>query len=98
VDQLGRPRERPHEPPAVLEAAVFAAEHPKWGERPLAAVVFKPGRVATSEELRGFLEQRFAHFWIPDEILAIDAIPRTSVGKFLKSKLRQQFGKRLLAP
>ena len=78
--------------PAVLEAAVFAAVHPKWDERPLAAVVFKPGQSATKDELRAHLEPHFAKFWLPDDYLVLDAIPKTSVGKFQKIRLREQYG------
>jgi fatty-acyl-CoA synthase len=78
--------------PAVMEAAVFAGRHPKWDERPLAAVVFKPGQTATKEELIKHLEPNFAKWWLPDEILFVDEIPKTSVGKFLKSKLRDEYG------
>ncbi|WP_437730924.1 long-chain fatty acid--CoA ligase [Sorangium sp. So ce1335] len=78
--------------PAVQEAAVFAARHPVWGERPLAAVVLRPGQVASKDELRAHLEPRFAKFWLPDEVLFVERIPRTSTGKFLKSKLRDEFG------
>jgi fatty-acyl-CoA synthase len=82
--------------PAVLEAAVFAAKDPKWDERPLAAVVFKPGQSASKEELSAHLEQRFAKWWLPDDYVFIPQIPRTSTGKFLKTKLREDFGDHLL--
>jgi fatty-acyl-CoA synthase len=82
--------------PAVLEAAVFAGRHPRWDERPLAAVVFKPGLGATPEELRAWLEPRFAKFWLPDAFLPLEQIPRTSTGKFLKSRLRELYGDHLL--
>jgi fatty-acyl-CoA synthase len=78
--------------PAVLEAAVFAGMHAKWAERPLAAVVFKPGQSATKEDLTAHLAQRFAKFWLPDDFVFLEQIPRTSTGKFLKSKLREQYG------
>ena len=78
--------------PAVLEAAVFGARHPRWDERPVAAIVLKPGATATSEELENFLEPKFAKFWMPDRYLFVAAIPRTSTGKFLKSKLREDHG------
>jgi fatty-acyl-CoA synthase len=78
--------------PGVLEAAVIAMPHPRWGERPLAAVVLREGRAATAEELLGFLGERFPRWWLPDEIVFIDAIPRTSTGKFLKSALRASLG------
>jgi fatty-acyl-CoA synthase len=82
--------------PAVLEAAVFAAQHEKWGERPLAAVVWKPGRSATSAELSAHLAPHFAKWWLPDDYLVLDQIPRTSTGKFKKLELRARFGDRLL--
>jgi fatty-acyl-CoA synthase len=77
--------------PAVAEAAVIAIPDPKWQERPLAAVVLKPGQSATAEELRAFLAPNFASWWLPDAIELVDQIPKTSVGKFLKSALREQF-------
>jgi fatty-acyl-CoA synthase len=77
--------------PAVAEAAVIPVDHPKWSERPLAAVVLKPGAVATAEDLRTFLAPQFPKFWLPDAFEFVDAIPRTSAGKFKKSELRQQF-------
>jgi fatty-acyl-CoA synthase len=77
--------------PAVAEAAVFAVSHPKWNERPVAAVVLRPGQTASPEELRAFLAPNFAKFWLPDAFEFIDAIPRTSAGKFKKSALRERF-------
>lgn len=77
--------------PAVKEAAVIAIPHPKWDERPLAVVVLKEGQSATPEDLTRFLEPRFAKWWLPDAYVFLDEIPRTSTGKFLKSKLREQF-------
>lgn len=76
--------------PAVLEAAVVAVPDAKWGERPVAFVVFKSGRQASAEELRAHLGTRFAKWQLPDRIEAIDAIPRTSTGKFWKVKLRER--------
>jgi fatty-acyl-CoA synthase len=82
--------------PSVLEAAVFAAQSEKWSERPLAAIVLKPGASATGDELRAHICERFAKFWLPDDYLFLEAIPRTSTGKFLKSKLREQYGRHLV--
>ena len=81
--------------PSVLEAAVFAARHEKWDERPLAAVVFKTGKVATKAELAAHLEGQFAKWWLPDDYLFIEQIPRTSTGKFKKLELRSRFGEHL---
>lgn len=78
--------------PAVFEAAVFAVRHPKWSERPLAAIVLKDGQQVTKAELRAHIEGSFARFWLPDDYLFIDQVPKTSTGKFLKSKLRSDHG------
>ncbi|HEX7699297.1 MAG TPA: long-chain fatty acid--CoA ligase [Kofleriaceae bacterium] len=77
--------------PAVKEAAVVGVPHPKWSERPLAAVVLKEGASLTADELRDFLAPKFAKFWLPDAVVFVDAIPRTSAGKFKKSDLRERF-------
>jgi fatty-acyl-CoA synthase len=78
--------------PAIKEAAVIAVKHEKWSERPLAAVVFKEGKSATEAELAQYLmDNSFAKFQVPDAFVAIDAVPRTSTGKFLKSALRARF-------
>ena len=78
--------------PSVAEAAVFAGVHPKWDERPLAAVVLRPGKEATKEELAAHLQPNFAKWWLPDDYLFIDELPKTSVGKFKKTVLREQYG------
>jgi fatty-acyl-CoA synthase len=78
--------------PAIAQAAVIAAKHPKWDERPVAVVVFKEGASATAEELRAFLEPKFARFWLPDEFVFTAQIPKTAVGKFQKIALRHQYG------
>jgi acyl-CoA synthetase (AMP-forming)/AMP-acid ligase II len=77
--------------PAVREAAVIGVTHPKWQERPLAVVVVKEKAEVTVEELRAFLGAKFAKWQIPDGFVFAAEIPRTSVGKFLKSKLREQY-------
>ncbi len=77
--------------PSVAEAAVIAVPHPKWAERPLAVIVFKKDAKATSDELKQFLSGKFAKWAVPDAYAFVDAIPRTSTGKFLKTKLREQF-------
>lgn len=77
--------------PAVKEAAVIAVPHPKWAERPLAVVVLKDGQKATADDIRDFLAPKFAKWWLPDAVDFIDAIPRTSTGKFLKTALRDRY-------
>jgi fatty-acyl-CoA synthase len=77
--------------PAVAEAAVIAIPDEKWQERPLAAVVLKEGQAATAEDLREHLAPLFAKWWLPDRIEFVESIPKTSVGKFKKTALREQF-------
>jgi fatty-acyl-CoA synthase len=77
--------------PAVREAAVIGVSHPKWSERPIAVVVLREGKQVTGDELRAFIAERFAKFWLPDAFEFVDAIPRTSAGKFLKTALRERF-------
>ncbi len=77
--------------PAVAEAAVIAVPDPKWDERPLAAVVLREGASATPEELREFLAPQFAKWWLPDRFEFVAEIPKTSVGKFRKTELREMF-------
>lgn len=79
--------------PAVLEAAVIAVQDKKWMERPFVYVVPKPGKTVSADELKVFLTGKFAKFWIPEGYAIIDAIPKTSVGKFLKSALREKYEK-----
>ncbi|USK61928.1 long-chain fatty acid--CoA ligase [Peribacillus asahii] len=77
---------------AIFEAAVIAVPHEKWQERPLACVVLKEGYVGkvTLEDILEFLTPQFAKWWLPDEVLFVKDIPKTSVGKFLKRALREQ--------
>lgn len=74
---------------AVFEAAVIAIPHVKWQERPLACVVLREGYdESIKEELKAFLATQVAKWWMPDDIVFVREIPKTSVGKFLKAKLR----------
>jgi fatty-acyl-CoA synthase len=77
--------------PKVLEAAVIAVPHPKWMERPLACVVPKPGVQLDPAEVLDFLRPQLARWALPDEVVIIDAVPKTSVGKFDKKVLRERF-------
>jgi fatty-acyl-CoA synthase len=77
--------------PSVREAAVIGLPHPKWQERPLAVIVVKDGMHPQPDELRAFLAERFAKWQLPDAFVFAGEIPRTSVGKFLKLKLREQY-------
>ena len=77
--------------PSVKEAAVIGVAHPKWQERPLAVVVLNEGKKVQAEELREFLAAKFAKWQLPDAFVFAKEIPRTSVGKFRKTALREQF-------
>lgn len=79
------------EHPAVAEAAVIALPHEKWQERPLAAVVRHLDAKVGQEDLLAFLATRFAQWWLPDAIIFVEALPRTSVGKLNHARLREQF-------
>jgi fatty-acyl-CoA synthase len=74
----------------VLEAAVIARPDEKWSERPLACVVVCEGKDVTPDDLRSFLSEKVAKWWIPETFAFIDEVPKTSVGKFDKKVLRQR--------
>ncbi|HET9691933.1 MAG TPA: long-chain fatty acid--CoA ligase [Acidimicrobiales bacterium] len=76
--------------PDVAEASVVGVSDERWGERPLAVVVRKPGSTVTGAELRAWLEPRVARFWLPERWTFVDEIPKTSVGKFDKKVLRSE--------
>ena len=77
--------------PKVVEAAVIGIADEKWGERPLACVVCDEGAELSADDIREFLSGRVAKWWIPDSIEFIEEVPKTSVGKFSKKTLREQF-------
>jgi fatty-acyl-CoA synthase len=77
--------------PKVLEAAVIAVPHPKWVERPLACVVPKPGTTVEPAEIVDWLRPKLAKWALPDAVEIIDAVPKTSVGKFDKKVLRERY-------
>lgn len=77
--------------PGVLEAAVVGIHHPKWEERPLACVVPKPGITLTAGDIIAAIKDRFATWWLPNDVVFIQSVPKTSVGKFDKKVLREQF-------
>jgi fatty-acyl-CoA synthase len=79
--------------PAVAEAAVVGLAHPRWDERPLAVVVARPGREGecTADAIRTQLAALFPKWWLPDAVEVVDAIPKTSVGKFMKTAIRERY-------
>jgi len=76
---------------AVAEATVVAVPHEKWQERPMACVVLAQGAEATADDLEAHLAASFPDWWLPDEYQFIEAIPKTSTGKFDKMALRDRF-------
>lgn len=83
--------------PKAAIAAVIGLPHPKWSERPLLLVQLKPGLDATADEFRTHLEPKIARWWMPDEILFVDAIPLGATGKIDKKRLRQEYAAHVLA-
>jgi acyl-CoA synthetase (AMP-forming)/AMP-acid ligase II len=77
--------------PAVAEAAAIGIYHPKWDERPILVVVKKAGENVTGEELKEFLADRIAKWWLPDAVEFVTEIPHTGTGKISKKDLRDQF-------
>lgn len=77
--------------PGVRQAAVIAAYHPKWQERPLLIVVCDKEKPPTREEILGYLQSQVARWWLPDDVVTVDALPMTATGKISKLTLREQF-------
>jgi acyl-CoA synthetase (AMP-forming)/AMP-acid ligase II len=79
--------------PDVAEAAVIGVPDEKWSERPLAAVVIREGATVTPEELKAFLAERVPRWQLPERWAFIDEVPKTSVGKFAKTRMREAYAK-----
>jgi fatty-acyl-CoA synthase len=79
--------------PAVMEAAVIGVPDDKWDERPLAAVVLASGATATADELRSFLADQVPRWQLPERWSFIDEVPKTSVGKFAKTRMREAYAR-----
>jgi fatty-acyl-CoA synthase len=77
--------------PAVLEACVVGVPDDKWGERPLATVVLREGASADAAVLREFLSEKVARWQLPERWSFIEAVPKTSVGKFDKKRVRADY-------
>ena len=77
--------------PNIKEAAVIGVSHPKWDERPLACVVLEKDAQLTKQQVLEFLATRVAKWQVPDDVVFIDEVPKTSVGKFSKKTLRARF-------
>ena len=77
--------------PAVQEAAIIGVTHPKWQERPLLVVVRRPGHEVSGAALLDFLGTKVAKWWVPDDVVFVEALPHTATGKLLKTRLREQY-------
>ena len=77
--------------PKIKEAAVIGVTHPKWSERPLACVVLNPGETMSKDEVLDHVRGSLAKWQVPDDVVFIDEVPKTSVGKFSKKTLRERF-------
>lgn len=77
--------------PGVAEAAVIGVPHPKWDERPLLIIVKKPGAEVSADDIRAYLSDKIAKWWMPDAIEFVDEIPHTATGKIQKTTLRERF-------
>lgn len=78
--------------PAVAMAAVIGIPDPKWDERPLLFVVRKPGQALEKQEILDFLTGRVAKWWVPDDVVFVDALPVGGTGKVQKNELRKEYG------
>jgi fatty-acyl-CoA synthase len=77
--------------PDVAEAAVIGVAHPKWDERPLLIIRPREGRAPGRAEMIGFLAGKVAKWWLPDDVVLVEAIPHTATGKIQKTALRERF-------
>jgi fatty-acyl-CoA synthase len=77
--------------PAVAEAAVIGVRHRKWDERPLLIVQRKAGAVVERDALLAFYRGKVAKWWVPDDVVFVDALPHTATGKLLKLQLRRDY-------
>jgi acyl-CoA synthetase (AMP-forming)/AMP-acid ligase II len=78
--------------PAVAMAAVIGVKHPKWDERPLLFLLLKPGQAVKKDEILAFLGERVPKWWVPDDVVFLDALPVGGTGKVQKGDLRKQYG------
>ena len=77
--------------PEIAEAAVIAAAHPKWDERPLLVCVREPGSSVDKDSVLEYLSQHVAKWWLPDDVLFVEELPHSATGKLQKARLREDF-------
>ena len=82
--------------PELVEACVIGVAHEKWDERPLLLAIRKPDSNVTAEDVKQFLDDKIAKFWMPDDVIFVDSLPHTATGKLLKIDLRKEYQDYLL--
>jgi fatty-acyl-CoA synthase len=82
--------------PGVANAAAIGVRHPKWDERPLLIVQRKPGMTPSKADVVDFLEGKVAKWWLPEDVVFVDAIPLTATGKLYKLELRKRFAEHFM--
>ncbi len=80
----------------IIEACVIGVAHEKWDERPLLLVIRKPESTLSGEEIKQFLSDKIAKWWMPDEVIFVESLPHTATGKLLKINLRKEYQDYLL--
>ena len=83
--------------PGVEHAACVGVAHPRWQERPLLVVTARPGMTISTDDLREYLADHVAKWWVPDAVVVVDAMPIGATGKILKSELRERYQNHLVA-
>ncbi|WP_224447974.1 long-chain fatty acid--CoA ligase [Haloprofundus salilacus] len=76
----------------VLEAAVIGVPHERWRERPVACVQRKSGTTLSADDVLAFLEESYPRWWLPDNVVFVEEVPKTATGKFDKKRLRDEYG------
>jgi fatty-acyl-CoA synthase len=84
--------------PGVAEAAVIGIPHPKWEERPLLVVVPAAGATVTARSIAAHLEGKIAKWWMPDDVVFVDALSYGATGKIQKMELRRRFAGHYSSP
>ena len=83
--------------PGVAEAGAIGLYHPKWDERPVLIIVKKPGAELSEDDVKAYLSDKIAKWWMPDKIIFADDLPHTATGKILKTELRVRYKDVVLA-
>jgi fatty-acyl-CoA synthase len=80
----------------LQECCVIGVAHEKWDERPILLAIRSPGSTVTAEQVKAFLTDKVAKFWMPDDVIFVDSLPHTATGKLLKVGLRKEYQHHLL--